>query len=958
MTVTNNLVQQVDLPVWEWCRFAPEATAATYTMCSPEISGAQYIYYMGATNLWRYDTISDGWQRLAGPQIPVSTVGATRYSYYGGYRGNVLSATNTTVTIPGLMGNKLVGKTIRITSGTGAGQEREIKSITHSVVEFGVASTTTNATQIMDNQTIPKKWLINQWAGYQCRVVFGTGDTQVRRILYNSQNTLYFNDVNWQAYDSWNNTGFSAIAPNAAPATNTNYSIEKSVAVVDAWTTNPDASSKFVVLSGAVWLYTGRTVANGSAAIQYYDTLSDTWIIKMCTGGLQNTVTVTDASIERTGEIGGAFDSGDCDDTSTSMTMQDTTKTWLTDRYARYQIRVKDTATETEQRRRIVGNTTDTLYINKPWDSTPTSACTYEIYGDTNAIWMVGNARAQILKYLIEEDIWVQGQEYDTGVCANMSIKKAGTLPFGYTATVNTAGITAVSAAPTVAGTGYKVGDVLNVTQSANAKVRVTSVSTGGAVTGVELFAGGTGTATTGSGKATTAFFPATGGTGCTIEIASVGNVARVTTTMNHNFVVGDSVTTYGADVSAWNSTFTLTTVEAVNICEFAAPNTVAPTRSTINAVSNLVDACKNWATNEHVGRVITKYTGAFPINTTESRKITANTGSVITIASNWTLPVTGKDRYVIHEMKAFGRDAQYKVSNQDSTGWATSGSPTTLVDNTKSWQVDQWANYKMNVLCGTGYDKGEITITGNDATTLTLSSPGFTPDTTTKYEIMDSWGMATGTFAATTLQDTTKNWAVNQWAGKQVKFTAGTLLSYEVAITSNTANTLTYATTTTVSDASCCYTILAPPVKGSGIQAIWNYGRSSPYTGGRFLLVPRGGSSASLGSMTLDVYDITTDRWMINMLANPQTEMQTLGCQWAYDGGDYIYCTQTGTSSRVFRIDMNTYEVSVAGQPPYAHGTAVIGNRMEIIVTADGLKYLYLMRSTGSELWRTLLWW
>lgn len=194
--------------------------------------------------------------------------------------------------------------------------------------------------------------------------------------------------------------------------------------------------------------------------------------------------------------------------------------------------------------------------------------------------------------------------------------------------------------------------------------------------------------------------------------------------------------------------------------------------------------------------------------------------------------------------------------------------------------------------------------------------------------------------------------------AGKQVKFTAGTLLSYEVAITSNTANTLTYATTTTVSDASCCYTILAPPVKGSGIQAIWNYGRSSPYTGGRFLLVPRGGSSASLGSMTLDVYDITTDRWMINMLANPQTEMQTLGMQWAYDGGDYIYCTQTGTSSRVFRIDMNTYEVSPAGQPPYAHGTAVIGNRMEIIVTADGLKYLYLMRSTGSELWRTLLWW
>jgi hypothetical protein len=40
----------------------------------------------------------------------------------------------------------------------------------------------------------------------------------------------------------------------------------------------------------------------------------------------------------------------------------------------------------------------------------------------------------------------------------------------------------------------------------------------------------------------------------------------------------------------------------------------------------------------------------------------------------------------------------------------------------------------------------------------------------------------------------------------------------------------------------------------------------------------------------------------------------------------------------------------------PYGMSTSVLGNRMEIIVTADGLKYLYVMRHTGNEMWRCLI--
>jgi hypothetical protein len=227
----------------------------------------------------------------------------------------------------------------------------------------------------------------------------------------------------------------------------------------------------------------------------------------------------------------------------------------------------------------------------------------------------------------------------------------------------------------------------------------------------------------------------------------------------------------------------------------------------------------------------------------------------------------------------------------------------------------------------------------------------------------MDTWGIATGTFAATTLADSTKNWTVNQWAGKQLRIQGGltvlaTALAIEVTITSNTANTLTFATITVLTDATTTYTILSPTVRGSGIQAMWNYGRSDTTVAGKYLWVPRGGSSVTAGLMAMDRYDITRDQWDLNLTLNPWTEMETLGSQWSYDGGDYIYWSgANATSSRIFRINMATLTVEGGGQTPYAHGAGVQGNRMEIVITADGLKYLYLMRSTGSEFWRTLLW-
>ena len=54
---------------------------------------------------------------------------------------------------------------------------------------------------------------------------------------------------------------------------------------------------------------------------------------------------------------------------------------------------------------------------------------------------------------------------------------------------------------------------------------------------------------------------------------------------------------------------------------------------------------------------------------------------------------------------------------------------------------------------------------------------------------------------------------------------------------------------------------------------------------------------------------------------------------------------------------DLTTNKIYGGTTIPYGMSTAISGNRMEVIRTVDGLKYLYVMRNTGQEFWRVLLW-
>lgn len=946
MALTANKLQQVvDLPVWEWLRFAPVTTAAISSLAAPDtLTDGRYLYYMNSTAMYRYDTVTDSWMQLASTPFntPVTTI-SMKYSNAGGYRGRVISGSSSSITIPGLYGDILDGYNVRIYAGTGIGQERTISNMSYvTIYDRGVATATTNNSQIQDTL---KRWKVNQWAGYQVTVIFGTGVTQRRKVLYNTADTLFFFDGNYQQIDPWNNVAFSATAPYVAPASTagaqTIYQIEAHQAnMSSAWDVIPDSSSRFVVESGGIWALSA-IAATPRHTLYYYDIAADVWVGKTSTGDLYPAALGTDFAIEKITTSGDVYVSGSVI-TATSRSFACATDPLTTvDRWENYEVRITSGSAR-GQRRRIVANGTGSYEVNRKWDVMPDSSSVFAVVDDRKTAYIAGNGNTTLFNYNIDADLMCQAPVYDYGLTRNSAVTYNGFEGIAITSGVrNTNSITAVNPVPTAKGTGYSIGDILTVTTGGTlGRVYVESISSGGLVETISLYQAGL-TYTTGIGKATSGGT----GTGCTIEITSVGTTGRISTAINNFFKQGDSVTISGMTDAAWNTTYSILACDSASTFDIII--TAAANASAVSAQSTtlMIDSTATWDTNEHVGKIVQISTaGQSP--TSQCRRITANTATTLTLQSALAAAAAnGTSRYIIHDPQAHGRDEESPLTARRNFGYATGGSTTTLIDTTKSWIPGKWASYRIRIVAGTGLGS-EYVITSNSATTLTYSAQGFTPDTTTKYIIMDTFGTATGG-STTTLIDTTKGWAVNQWAGKRVRMTSGTGASQELAITSNTSNTLTFATATAPST-DTTYTILGAMNRGTGIGLYHLWGTTNDK--GKYLLSSRGGATTQF-----DRFNINRQIWDSTFTVSPQSETLTTGTMYAYDGANRVYFQKDATG-RIYYLDLLTMRIENAGQIPFGMSTALLGNRMEIVTTADGLKYLYLLRHSATEFWRTLL--
>lgn len=943
MPYTSNLKKTVDLPIWEILNQAPTASSALSSWTTVETGDSKYIYYLAGALFYRYDVDGDAWQQLATPNVAPLTVASLRVTMNRGFHGRVLAATSTTVTIPGLRGKTFNGQKLRILQGTGVGQERTLTYTGETTHDFGVMTAGTGSTNLTDGL---KKWKINQWAGYQVGITFGVGQSVYKKVLYNDATTLYFNDVNLQPHEPWNNQAVVANAPYAvlgvAASAQAHYRIFSSTYSVAAWTVTPDLTSFFTTLTGGIYLASSSSAAP-FISLQYYDIANDNWQTKTVPQGLILAAYGTDLSIERTGKFGTAFLTGTA--TLGSARTLVTGLSLVPNRYRNYRMLIT-AGTGVGQNMRIVSHTANTFNLSKAWTIIPDGTSTFEIWGDYDKLYLAGNGASAIYAYSPENDHWLQGHSFDDGMTNNMSVQLNGWLPFGIsTGTRLAAGVTGVASAPTVGGTNYSLGDVLTcAVGGTGAQVIVTGISAGGVVTAIELQNAGVTTGyTVATGQATTGGT----GTGCTISITSVGVVCKIVTATNHFLERGDNITIAGCTEAAYNASTTVLCSNGITSFDITTTATANMVATLSQSTTLIVDSSKNWIVNEHAGRIVSVVTAGTG-GTSQKRWIVSNTATSLVVATI-VAGVNGTSKYVIQDSKVFGVDEQYKQADKGRDGFATGGTTATLVDSTKNWFINQWAGYKMKIEAGTGLGSGIITIISNTANTLTFATQAFTPSTSTFYEIHDTWGLMTAGAAGFVTETGTKNWAVNAFGGKRLRITAGTSLGQETTIATNTSNTLTTAAIT-APDATSTYAILGIPPRGAGIQLLWLWGTSDAATKGKYMLLPRGGASHMF-----DIYDLTTGTWNYGSFFSPQQETYTTGSMYAYDGVDTVFMHKDATG-RIFSLNVVTEEQRAAFQLTDLHSTATIGNRMEVVKSTDGVCYLYLMQHTGTKAYRTLV--
>lgn len=316
------------------------------------------------------------------------------------------------------------------------------------------------------------------------------------------------------------------------------------------------------------------------------------------------------------------------------------------------------------------------------------------------------------------------------------------------------------------------------------------------------------------------------------------------------------------------------------------------------------------------------------------------------------TITVTGANTYTY---PAPGSTASWTITAQ-TTG--------TLKDASKSWTTNQF-NGRLVTITGAFATTGLtpvaniMRVQSNTADTLTFSGTAAVPIVGCRYVIHDiepigalDTGLVNFVPTTTSFTESGKNWGVNQWAGRYVRFLSGngTLLGMSL-ISSNTLDTLTFSAAPAAPIIGAThYAIVAQPIRGAGFEMVLPY--NTPVTGDdmRYLYVPRGA-----GLLGFDVFDLTNGSQR-TMSFGQQNEILGTGSMFVYDGGDRIYFTRDATN-RCYYFEISTGQVYSAPQIPYVAGTAIVGNRMDIVTTKDRLRVLFVNRHANVETFKTLLW-
>jgi hypothetical protein len=252
------------------------------------------------------------------------------------------------------------------------------------------------------------------------------------------------------------------------------------------------------------------------------------------------------------------------------------------------------------------------------------------------------------------------------------------------------------------------------------------------------------------------------------------------------------------------------------------------------------------------------------------------------------------------------------------ASGTATSATSTTLVNTSKTWTVNSWANYQVRITAGTGVGQIRI-ITSNTSNTLTVPTWTTTPDATSQYAIEgnDDYIYLMGNGAVTL---------------------------YRYSISGGTWVTLSPSAA-------------RAGAPSTGMSGNWVFSSTDPRwtdesvgINGQRIYSFRGGATT-----TLDYYDIALNTWVSAVPYAPATETFTTGTKYIYATGElYIQKDATG---RWFKYNFADQAMIGWSTNVYPSGAAVLGDTaFDVVEPTTGVRFIMYQLNTSTVVMRCMV--
>lgn len=177
------------------------------------------------------------------------------------------------------------------------------------------------------------------------------------------------------------------------------------ITVTSAFTAAPTVTTTYRLLTPR-WLVVNAGV-QAAGSVKIYDFATNTWTSVSQTG-LPATVGTDSAMVSTAGYSGSSFYSlatGTSTGTNTSTTLNNTGKAWTVNQWTNMQIRITG-GTGAGQVRTIASNTATAITVGTAWTTTPDATSTYALEGNSDHVYYIGSAAANMYRYTISTNTW------------------------------------------------------------------------------------------------------------------------------------------------------------------------------------------------------------------------------------------------------------------------------------------------------------------------------------------------------------------------------------------------------------------------------------------------------------------------------------------------------------------------------------------------------------------------